>query len=438
MTDLSTLVGFGSGGGSGAGAGDVLHGPTPTATATIDRTNLDTRKPYEYTSGMFPGASPNGNIKSRNVFATWAQWHDQSNGDSGFHISSFSVNRSTGAISILQSGPQLVWLNTTVSAMSTTYLVHDAVHGCFFSAGNNGYPGYSSHVFGYTAGQVDTNGAVAGGTSAYTGADHAYNGTYCGALNQGTGTQYFMTGGYQSYAGHRVHQATASGLTIGSWVHDASWTSSSQAYDHMFQPDQTVSSGEAESIHGTSFSNPDYGFNVMRGGVVSQLTTENGHSFAQVFTGAGGTTFINHHNSFYGTVGNGSNSKVSLADGTRDMGLHTITSNPDASYSSMTVGIGANKFLFFRPGHAKLPKDACELIGIETNQNPKRLATLTFGGGTDSSILDGDAADAFYFPVWENDNDTYPKWLVRAPLSDKRNVDIRVYEITADFSQYTI
>lgn len=440
MTDLSTLVGFGAGGGGGGGATvDRLCDSTPVDSKLIDRTGGDDRKPYSYTSGLFPGASPNGNIKSRNVFATWAQWRDESNNHTGFAISSFSVDRSTGAITILQGGPQDVWVNQSGAALSTTYLVHDAVHGCFFSGGHNAYPGHSGHQFGYTAGQVDVNGALSGGTVNQSGGDHGYNGTFCSGLNQGTGTQYFMSGGYtSSLAGHRVHQANANGITIGGWSQDGSWTSSSHSYDHIYQPDQVVPSGEAESMQGTSFNSPHYGFNVMRSGSVTQQNSNYGYSYGQAYTGAGGTTFLVQSSRFYGTVGNGSNSKVTLVDGVRDFGYHTITSDPNSEYGCLTIGIGANKFLFFRPNSSRLPAEACELIGIEANQNPKKLAHLQYGDTVDQSILDSTAPDAFYYPVWETDNDTYPKWLVRSATSEKREAEVRVYEITADFSQYTI
>ena len=441
MTNLNSIAGFGAGGGGGGSTEDALHNGTPVAEVMIDRTGHNDRKAQNHTSGLIPGASPNGNIKSRNVFATWAQWKDLVNNYTGFDVSSFSVDRSTGAITVLQGGAQNLWNNGGQgAATSTTYCSFDPVHGCFFSGGHNGYTS-GSHQFGYTAGQITTTGAISGNSMSYSNKDHTRNGTYCGCLPQGTGTQYFMTGGYDggnSMNGYRLHTAQASGISVGSWVQSSNWTSSGGPWSHIYQPDQTPNSGEVTSGVGSSLNgSSNYGWTLARGNGVSTISRAQGYSDGDMYQGAGGVPFIVQSTYSYGTMGNSSNSYTSLGDGTRDFGSHSMQMQ---SYGIHHVGIGQNKYLCFRPGDDAFNsrKDLVELIGIESNQNPKRLAHLTMGGATDSSILDSSSSINNHYIVFENDNDTYPKWLVQCTSSTTRYAKVQVFEITADFSAYTI
>lgn len=443
MTNLSSIAGFSAGGGGGGSAADggALHSGIPVATATIDRTGSTDRISMNYTSGLIPAASPNGVIKSRNVFATWAQWYDTPNTNSGFSISSFSVDRSTGAITILQSGAQEVWTNGGAgAAISTTYCAFDPVHGCFFSSGNNGYTS-GSHTFGYTAGQVATDGSLNGGQMAQSNADHCRNGTFCGGLHQGTGTNYFMTSGYDSgnsnYWSYRLHEAASTGITIGSLVAPGTWTSSGGPWNHIYQPDQTPAAGEVVCGNGGSFNHPDYGWSLARGSSVTNINRDNGYSEGDIYQGANGVPFVVQNDYWYGTVGNGSNSFTSLKDGDRDFGQHAMSMQ---NYGIRHVGIGENKYLCWRPHDDAFDgnKDRCELIGIEANQNPKRLAHLSIGVAGDKSILDTSFNPQSYFVVFENDNDVYPKWLIEQYPSDLDTCEIKVYEITADFSTFTI
>lgn len=442
MTNLSSIAGFSAGGGGGAGAdGGELHSGTPVATATIDRTGSDDRTTNNYTSGLIPGACPNGVIKSRNVFATWTQWYDSPNSNSGFSISSFSVDRSTGAITILQSGPQDVWTNGGAgAAISTTYCSWDPVHGCFFSAGNNGYTS-GSHTFGYTAGQVATDGSVNGGQMSQSNADHQRNGTYCGGLYQGTGTNYFMTSGYDAgnsnYWSYRLHTAESTGITIGSLVAGGAWTSSGGPWNHVWQPDQSPAAGEVVCGNGGSFNHPNYGWVLARGSSVTNMNRDTGYAEADIYQGANGVPFVVQHDYSYGTFGNSSNSFTSLADGDRDFGGHIMATY---NYGIRHVGIGENKFLFFRPADDAFDglTDRCELIGLEANNNPKRLAHLSTGVTAEKSVLDAANYPQSYFVMFENDNDVYPKWLIEQYGGNGRTCEIKVYEITADFSTFTI
>lgn len=443
MTNLSSIAGFSAGGGGGGSAADggALHSGTPVATATIDRLGNATRDSNNYTSGLIPGACPNGVIKSRNVFATWAQWYDTPNSNSGFSISSFSIDRSTGAITILQSGPQDVWTNGGAgAAISTTYCVFDPVHGCFFSAGNNGYTS-GSHTFGYTAGQVATDGSLNGGQMSQSNADHNRNGTYCGGLHQGTGDQYFMTSGYDqgnsNYWSYRLHTASSTGISIGGLVAGGSWTSSGGPWNHVYQPDQTPAAGEVVCGNGGSYNSPNYGWSLARGSSVTNMYRENGYSEGDMYQGANGVPFVVQHDYSYGTMGNGSNSYTSLVDGDRDFGSHIMST---ANYGIAHVGVGQNKFLCFRPNDNAFDglDNRCELLGIEANQNPKRLAHFSMGVAAEKSVLDSASYPQSYFVMFENDNDVHPKWLIEQYSSNGRNCEIKVYEITADFSAFTI
>jgi hypothetical protein len=239
------------------------------------------------------------------------------------------------------------------------------------------------------------------------------------------------------YAGHRINTASTTGLTIGNWVSDGSWTSTNYAFDHAWQPDTEVASGEPEALSGTSFNNPDYGWNVSRGSSVSTYVNPKSVEYGEVYTGAGGVTFMTTGLSFYGTIGNGSNSPTSLVDNIRDLGTHTRDAG--YGYNVNNVGIGEDKMLFFRPQHPSFSGgNFCELIGFESNQNPKKLATLDLGLLGDKSVLDISNVDQCNYVVFENDNDTYPRWLVVSTKSATRYTHVKVFDMTADFASYTI
>jgi hypothetical protein len=331
--------------------------------------------------------------------------------------------------------------------MSTTYLAFDPVHGCFFSGGNNGYVGYGSHVFGYTAGQVATDGSVNGGTNG-TGADHSNSGTFCTGFHQGTGNQYFMTFGFgNSYMStYRLHTATSAGITIGSTVqHPAAggtgWSSGGHNWQHVWQPDATVAAGEVEAGCGGSFAAPDQrGWTLSRSGSCTEVRMDGGYNSADFYQGAGGVPFISQRNqktnsgSFYGTMGNTNNNFTSLEDGDHDFGGHIVNS----SGGIRDVGIGQNKFLMFRRTNAAFGDlDMCELVGIDANQNAKKLAHLSINFG-DDSIMDKSDEPQNRYVVYENDSDTYPKWLVCNFASSNRHQTVQVYEIIADFAEFTI
>ncbi len=435
MTNLSSLAGFSAGGSGGSSNPDFFaNNGAHVANSQINLavSGYNDSVSYEYTMGLFPAATTTGNIKDRNVFGIWRQWADSVAGASGFSITSFEVNKTTGAVTVLQGGPQAVWTNTSGSAHSTTYLTYDPNWGCFFSAGNNAYPGHSSHVMGYTAGQLDSSGAVQGATNAYTNGDHGYNNTWCGCLQQGT-TNYFMTAGYTgSYASYRVHTATSSGITIGTLVQPATWTSSTHGWQHITQPDvATVPTDETVSAVGMSFNSPDYGWAVAKqggGAAAAQFNRALGYQTGNVWTGYNGTKSLLEQTQDYGTL-DASNNFTSLTDGERDLDYLT---SPSAALT--THGVGDNKFMYV--GDAS-PSKGYDLFKLDSNNNPVHLQTFKTVDDSAPSILDNPTSNTnSRFFVYENNTDSTPKWLVTLMRTATDSCIVYTQEITADFTQY--
>ena len=434
MTNLSTLPGFGASSGGGGGSSTDYPTLATLNDSMILTCGASTRVPYGYTSGHFAGQAPSGIIKNRETFGFWAQWRDQYNGYTGFTISSYKVDKSTGQISQLGGGHQDIWTNSSGAHLSTTYLTYDPIHGCFFSAGNNAFPGYNSHQQGYTKGQLKSDGSIGAGGYSVSGGDHGFNGTTCGALPQGTGTNYFFSAGYTgSYAGYRVNQADATGLNLGSFTNNGTWTSSSEMFNHIYQPDvNDTPSGEVTSMTGTSFNNPSYGWNILRDNNHStQQNIPGGSQRGTVFCGYNATSVIQQSNNYFGTLGNGSNSWTTLKDGTRDLGSHTDCN----SYVQDIVGIGNNRFLFFNLSGFDKGKHV-DLIDFDSSNNPRHIKRFKFGAAGEDSVLDGSDGYSNYFVVYENNNDTYPKWIVQGTTESSYASKVNVYEITADISSY--
>tara|TARA_B100001063_G_scaffold216937_1_gene218983 strand:- start:847 stop:2169 length:1323 start_codon:yes stop_codon:yes gene_type:complete len=438
MTNLSTLPGFGtgSGGGGGGGGGSSTEPPIGTVvdSLTVRCGSASTsRSPNGYTSGHAPAACPSGNLKARDTFFYWAQWADGPSYQTGFTVSSYRVNRSTGALSQLQGGHQDVWTNTSGAAISTTYIAYEPVHGNWFSGTHSAFPGYSSHTFGYTVGRVDQNGLLSNSNYSASNADHGFNGTYCACLPQGTSTQYYQTSGYQSsYAGGRLITASSGNQSIGSFNQYGSWTSSSNLYNHIYQPDQPdVAAGNVTSMNGTSFNTSNYGIKVYRDSSAAQfdnITT--GYQKGVCFAGYNGITVgVSDNNSFYGTLGVNSNSFSSLADGERDLGSHSSCS----SYVQDIVGIGNNRFLFFNVDNYEGSK--VDLVDFDSNNNPRHIQRFTLGSAEDS-VLDASGSYCSFFVVFENNTDQYPKWIVKGQSSSNGTQIVQCYEITADLSSY--
>lgn len=432
MTNLSSLAGFSTGGASGSNPDFFANDGALADSALVDTavSGYSNGTGHATYMGVFPAATSTGNIKDRNIFGIWRQWTDTSQSTSGFSITSFEVNKTTGAITVLHGGAQPVWTNSSGAAMSTTNLHYDPNFGCFFSGGHNAYPGHSTHYFGYTAGQLDSTGAVQGTSNSATNADHGYNGTFCACLQQGS-TNYFMSAGYSSsYAAYRIHQATSSGITVGNLQQPGTWTSSSSAWVAVNQPDITSpQAGETVTATGMSFNNPNYGWAFVKQGTSSAATRylENGYQKGALYPGYNGTKTLLEQQQDYGTL-DASNNFTSLADGVRDLDYQLT----DPGAMSLH-GIGNNKFLY--TGTGSLSK-GFDLFKLDSNNNPVHLQTFrTSSGG--ASILDNPASGyTSTFLVYENSSDANPKWLVSVTHAANLTIGVRTQEITADFTQY--
>jgi len=423
MTNLSNVAGFQA---PAASFGVFLGNTVDTHNQTSSTGSSNPQGSTSY-SGFMPAAAPTAsNLRTRDTFAHWSQWRSGNSNASGFTMSSFSVNRSTGQITAVNSN-QNVWYNSSGSALSTTYLIYDPTHGCFFSGGHNAYPGYSSHVFGYTYGRVAANGNVTGGAS-YSNADHGFNGTFCGCLPSASGgTNYFLTGGYNNsgnYAGNRVISASASGPSIGGFSNSGSWTSSSQGCHHVFQPDhQGYGTNQVVSLHATSFNNPNYGYRyILKGDSgLTNLSTYYQSSYAADVLGAnGGNTVIHNTNSnfFYISSGN----SYSLVDGYPDF---------SAQYNKgKTLGVGDDCFLYM--GDVGLGYVVFFKMDNSTRQ-PIKVTRVPLVENGEKAFLPN-VSSVQYFVVYENDTDTHPKWLVSCNKITGLEFTITSTEITVDFN----
>mgnify|MGYP000462111093 CR=1 FL=1 len=434
-TNLSTLPGFGTSSGGGGSTGIPQFASQVDAITLYNGGSTSPRTASSSYSGTMAGQAPGGIIKDRYTFGYWSQWYYSAANQTGFTVCAFHVDKSTGALSNAYSAYQDVWTNTSGAATSTTYCLYDPVHGCFFSGGHNAYPGYSSHVFGYTKGQLTTSGQINGGSGQYTNTDHGYNGSYCACLPQGTGTQYFLSGGYQSsYAGRRLITCNASGISVGGFSQNGSWTSSSNAFHHVWQPDiADTPSGQVTSCHGTSFQTNNYGWQVLRDSSMSQFNNiTNGYQRGMIYAGYGGTTVLTQSSDYYGTLGSGSNSFSNLKDGERDLGNHTS----NGAYETVNVGIGNNRFLLFHKSGAGEGKYV-DLIDFDSSNNPRHIKRFSFGSTGEESILDGSSGNKAYYVVYENSADNYPKWFVQMSWDNGYTCTVKSFEITLDLSTYT-
>lgn len=440
MTNLNTLVGFGAGGSGGGGSSSstaFLGSQIDTLTLNNKRGYTDRRSSSSY-SGFAPAASQDlTNNRSKRTFYFWTQSRDPSNNYSAFTVNTFTIDKATGQVSQTSYGAQDIWQNTSGAALSTTYLVYDPTYGTFFSGGHNAYPGYSSHVFGHTTGYVRDDG-YASGYASYTNTDHGYNGTYCGCLSAASGqTNFYLTGGYDSssgsYAGNRVIAASSvSNPSVGSFSTNGSWTSSSSAFHHAYQPDHNTgyNSGNVVSMHATSGTSPNYKTSYLwAGGSSKNISQQN---YASTYAGtvwgtSSGTTFFYKTDGDFGYYDTNSNFN-SLADGYPDF---TSGYSP-SSYPPKTHGIGDDCYIYTADQNSSEPHVTFYQVNPSTRQ-PQKIADLSIGTGNPAFMASSSSA---WFFVWQNDSDTHPKWAVRCynGLDNDMGARIDTFEITADFA----
>ena len=123
MTNLSSLAGFSAGGSGDSNSAFFANDGARVAQTTINLAVSGYNDSFSNDSymGLCPAATSTGNIKDRCVFGIWRQWQDSTAGATGFSITSFEVNKTTGAITVLQGGTQPVWTNTSGAAISTRF-----------------------------------------------------------------------------------------------------------------------------------------------------------------------------------------------------------------------------------------------------------------------------------------------------------------------------
>ena len=421
MTNLSNLAGFQI---PTASAGNLLGtiAGNLNGTTTTGASNPAGSTSY---SGFLMAAAPTAsNLRTRNTFAHWCQWRSPNSNASGHTMTPFDIDRQTGAVSLNSNGSQNVWYNSSGSALSTTYMIYDPTHGCFFSGGHNAYPGYTSHQFGYTYGVLSASGSISGGGQ-YTGADHGYNGSFCGCLPSASGgTNYMLTGGYQSYAGGRVITCSAGSINVGGWSQDGSWTSSSAAVDHVFQPDhQGYTSGETVSMGATSQNNPNYKYAFIASGSTSrQISVSNLNSTynADVFGHSGGNTLWQNTNGAYAY--NSSNGTfTSLVNGYPDF-LGNYQYNK-------TIGVGDDCYLYM----GDLSTGVATFFQIDSNRQPTKVQNVPIVENAARAFLPS-SSGVQYFVVYQNDNDVHPKWLVSCSKQTGFDFTVQVEPFTADFA----
>jgi hypothetical protein len=442
MTNLSSLAGFSAGGSGDSSLPQLFtNNGAPVATQQIDWG--DTAQRYVYHKSVIPAQCPSANLKARDTFGVISQYFtgDNTNGTTGSDCWSFSVNRSTGAITMYSAGKQNLWTNSGYGGVSTTYWIYEPIHGRYWSAGNNIYPGTTTNTMGATYGQIDTTGAATS-TFTNTGGDHGFNGTFCATLPQSGQTQTFLSTGYTgNFAGFRIHEVDASNHTIGNWVANGSYSSAHSQFHCVYQPDQTVTTGEPNSITGTTFGSQDYGINVLR--YQTQTYNDNGttgdgfdSSFGALYQGHSSTgKSVWLQNERAGTL-DSSNSPTSLIDGEPDLNQNM---HGRSNYNQHTIGVGNNRYLDF---HWQMSDStmthigAAELWEFTSTNQPNPITQFSLGGI--KSITNVSNYNSHFFPIYETDTSTSPKFIVAIDLTATGRYNlIRVYELNVDVTTYT-
>ena len=442
MTNLSSLAGF-SAGGSGGGSLPQLftNNGTPVATQTIDWGDNATR--YNFYKSVIPAACPGQNLKARNTFGVISNYFTgaTTSGTTGSDCWSFSVDRSTGAITMYSGGKQSLWNNPNHGGLSTTYWIYEPVHGRYWSGGQNFYTAMSAYTMGVTYGQIDTTG-LASSTFSNTGGDHGFNGTFCATLPQSGSTQTFLSTGYTgSYAGFRVHSVDASSHTIGNWSSNGSYSSAHSQFNCIYQPDQTVTTGEPNSITGTTFGNPDYGINILRGS--TQTYNDNGTT-GDGFTSSFGALYQGHSSTGKsvwlqdqraGTL-DSSDSPTSLIDGNPDLNENM---HGRSNYNQHTIGVGNNRYLDFHwqmSTTTMAHSGTAELWEFTSTNQPNSITQFSLGDT--KSITNALSYNSSWFPIYETNTSTAPKFIVQVDMEKNgRYNHIRVYELNVDVTTYT-
>ena len=219
---------------------------------------------------------------------------NSSSTDTRLRIYSFTVNRSTGAIT--WGSESNVWYNSSGSGYSTTFWASVDGTGSIFSGGHNQYPGYSSHVFGYSKFLVNENGTISGATYSYTNADHGYNGQFY-SLPTAENSGYMITGGYNANASsrayYRKHSVSGTSISVGGLNSLSSDTSTTYSVNMIAQPGVYQSGNQVCSmLYYRTSSSAYYVKTVAANGNVSQVSVSAWDSNAFAFQMTNGDVIL--------------------------------------------------------------------------------------------------------------------------------------------------
>ena len=258
--------------------------------------------------------------------------------DTRLRVYPFTVNRSTGAIS--WGSAQNVWYNSSSNGYSTTFFNDVAGTGSVFAGGHNKYPGYTSHVFGYSYFHVTESGSVSGSYS-YTNADHGYNGGYSHLPTSET-TGNMISSGYNANASSRAYYRTTSvngsSISIGGLSSLGSDTSTSYGVSMIPQPGVYQSGNQVVgAIYYRTSGSSYYIRTISANGNVADHSVSNWSSNAKGFQMTNGDVIIYSDNH--------SPMKFTAYNSSSTMSSSKPFPGGSMYYSFQHMGLGNNEFI---------------------------------------------------------------------------------------------
>ena len=453
MTNLSSLPGFSVGGGGGGSSATPAFTLVDTATVTFraSPTNTD-----YYTPHVIPAAcSDPANLKSRNAFSCITLVYDSPQSNFWVDAESFTVNRSTGAITTIPR--QNVETNASGSGQgtSTVHLSHDPTFGCFTFFG---YATWGTTVtvwdWGWKSGRIDSNGlvdtaaAVNNHVNSFAGSG-AWNGTVCACLPQGGTVNHYLDSNYNPSTGHTGGvpvEASATAINVGSHVQATNSSSTSTgAVNHVWQPDQNggYTAGDPISItsNRTSQSSlaPRMFLYAGGGNTVAHDTTNtfDANGPYSVFPMTNGNVYLSARTTMAGRFSGASGSSISTF--TQSVDGKGIAAFSNIQYGNLDVGVGNGRFLTFvndRDAAAGFQPCLWEFDNATvTPELVTTLAPLSNPPKKDNFDSLGSSSYRSYFVVYENDTDTDPKWLVKTVTNASQMV---IYTYSIDVALSTL
>lgn len=396
MTKLSSIIGFGAGSGSSGSGGS-------TTTTTYDNDMISNDSGWTGNS-TYSCCMRTAGGKKGNTFFFARMESNSSSSQTRLRVYPFTVNRSTGVIT--WGTAVNVWLNTSGAAVSTTYFTGPDGTGAVFSGGHNGYPGYSSHVFGYSKFIVNANGTLSDNGYSYTNADHGYNGMFY-SLPTSISTGYFSSAGYNagasSLAYYRQHYMGGSSISVGSLTNLSSDTSTSYGVSMIAQPGVYQTGNQVVSLIYYRINGTNYRVRATSaGGNYSDhaVSAWDSNAFAFQMTNGDVILYSDAHTVMKFTA---YNSKTDLTSASYPPFGHM-------HYSSNHFGLGNNEFILSLSGSSpfqfgyplvKATLDGTNGFTVTGVSTPDYLVSV----GLESSY-------GGMFPLYANENDSQPDKLL--------------------------